>query len=970
MLRNNQLNAINITINNDFESGIHFHATGTGKSWIALKIILEYNLKYPRKSVLWICEQKSILVEQFNKETIKERGFGNIFKHFLILNYSSRKQTDWYNSVNVSKMWGKPALIIINRAFLVSNDKYTKLKSDIGLIIHDECHSIINKTSQKFYQYIMNTYQNIKCIGFSATPNLSIKPYNKIISKYSIYDSFCDQAIVGPKIYWCNSNKFIDYSEIAIICQKLLDDLYYKKIIVWCGTIDLCNQMAKLYQQVFPEFMISIDTSIHDNNSQINNYNDFEKRESHAFLFCACKHREGSDITNLDGCIFLDKVQNRNSKTFIQCIGRVLRKDKLNNKKYGLILDVKAKSSISICDRMNEYLNISNHFPWKYNYEYCKINHKNIKLNCLELIDSTSELQLQSPNNISSHNVQYSIEDIQSKFIRNFDSFDNFSEYSDRLNRELRIIYHKNLIEYLIRAVDILELTDNIPHVTRGSCGSSLVCYLLGISHVDPIKYNIKFARFMNEYRSGLPDIDFDFPHFLRDDVFLKLQLKWPGRVARISNHVYYHKKSAQREAIRRAGINKFISKYDIKREIKKLPYKTQLFICTETKKLENTFRCYSLHCGGIIFYPDQVPDKLKLKGKTDILSQVVLNKHDVSEDKTFKIDILSSRALSQLYYANNYKNINFEKRVTDKRIIDLFASGNNVGLTLAESPLIRKVLMTIKPKNIEELAICLAIIRPAAKKARDSTDYENSFIFDDDAIEIIEQLMNCDEDTAEMYRKGYIKKDTKIMNTLKNKIKFNSSELFQKLKDLRRYSFCKSHAYSYAQLVWQLAYMKIKKPKKFWEATLFNCHSSYRKWVHYFEAHCAGVDIFENELNKDKSIYSLSRQKKISSFDLYQQMRKYGYWIMKDQQFFPGCYFIKRKRKHYFNGIIASSRMISYGKNKKAVLFIGIDKGHYIELNISGDNIFLTNKIGIQGKCKLINEETLTYHAYEYVLY
>ena len=76
---------------------------------------------------------------------------------------------------------------------------------------------------------------------------------------------------------------------------------------------------------------------------------------------------------------------------------------------------------------------------------------------------------------------------------------------------------------------------------------------------------------------------------------------------------------------------------------------------------------------------------------------------------------------------------------------------------------------MTIKPKNIEELAICLAIIRPAAKKARDSTDYKNSFIFDDDAIEIIEQLMDCNEDTAEMYRKGYIKKNTQIMNTLKN---------------------------------------------------------------------------------------------------------------------------------------------------------------------------------------------------------
>ena len=50
--------------------------------------------------------------------------------------------------------------------------------------------------------------------------------------------------------------------------------------------------------------------------------------EKDAILFCACKHREGSDIKNLDCCIFLDKVENRNPKTFIQCIGRVLRKDK------------------------------------------------------------------------------------------------------------------------------------------------------------------------------------------------------------------------------------------------------------------------------------------------------------------------------------------------------------------------------------------------------------------------------------------------------------------------------------------------------------------------------------------------------------------------------------------------------------------------------------------------------------------
>ena len=70
-------------------------------------------------------------------------------------------------------------------------------------------------------------------------------------------------------------------------------------------------------------------------------------------------------------------------------------------------------------------------------------------------------------------------------------------------------------------------------------------------SYVDPIKYNISFARFINSYRDNLPDIDFDFPHYLRDEVFLKLFQKWGHCVARISNHNYYHEKSALRESLR-----------------------------------------------------------------------------------------------------------------------------------------------------------------------------------------------------------------------------------------------------------------------------------------------------------------------------------------------------------------------------------------------------------------------------------
>ena len=67
-LRANQLRAVEATTNNNFKSGVHFHATGTGKSWISLEIMVNYNNKYNNRNIIWMCEQKSILIEQFNKK--------------------------------------------------------------------------------------------------------------------------------------------------------------------------------------------------------------------------------------------------------------------------------------------------------------------------------------------------------------------------------------------------------------------------------------------------------------------------------------------------------------------------------------------------------------------------------------------------------------------------------------------------------------------------------------------------------------------------------------------------------------------------------------------------------------------------------------------------------------------------------------------------------------------------------------
>ena len=953
-LRENQLRAVETSIENDFQSGVHFHATGTGKSWIALQLILEYNKRYPKNNIVWLCEQKSILIEQFHRDILRKKGYEDIYKKFMIINYVENKPGDWFSRINNAVIWNKPILVIINRSFLVSQDKYKKIKMNINLVIHDECHSIQNNTTQEFYNYLYSISNTVRCIGFSATPNLEIFPFNNVLSDYTIYDAFCDNIILPPKIKWIHNDRILTDSDYFYICYDNIKELYYKKIIIWCGIIEKCYELANLWKRLLPSFKIYVDTS-KNTNDELNEYLSLEKN---AILFCACKHREGSDIKNLDCCIFLDKVENRNSNTFVQCIGRVLRKDDNNNKKYGLILDLNASSCIKICDRMNEYLNSKTSFPWKYFYKERSICKKKI-------IEHT--LLLKNSDIIYSKQKEYTLEDLTNLFVR---ECPNNQLYKNRLEYELNMINSKKLSSYLIRAVDILKLTDYIPHVTRGSCGSSLVCYLLGISNVDPVERNISFARFLNDYRNNLPDIDFDFPHYLRDEVFLKLELEWPNQVARISNHVHWHEKSALREALRKIGINKQIPKEDLKKFILDLPYDQQIEIERHCAELDNTFRYYSLHCGGIVFFHQGVPDDLKLNKKT--LSQIIYNKEDVSNFKNFKIDILSSRGISQLIGIVG-KNIDFNDCPYDEKTYQLLKDGDNIGITLAESPLMRKALMMIQPKSIEDLAVCLAIIRPAAKDVRkenNEIDYSTEFIFDDDAITLLSQNLNIDEDLADKFRRNisknkWSKEDRETYDKLLNKLDNDKKEdLLSKLKNLRLYSFCKSHSYSYAQLVYKLAYQKAHNPKKFWKSTIKNVSSSYRKWVHLYEACRNGVDV-DAYLNKSRncSVYAEARKNKFLELDDTEQLKRYGYWNMKIDNFFPNCYFYKKDEEYLFGGLIASTRVISK-KPTVIVCYIGVGKGQFIEIIIK--NKYMNSKFyGVKGRATIKNEKEKTYNAH-----
>jgi DNA polymerase III alpha subunit len=519
-------------------------------------------------------------------------------------------------------------------------------------------------------------------------------------------------------------------------------------------------------------------------------------------------------------------------------------------------------------------------------------------------------------------------------------------KYFLRLSYELRLIKMKGFFKTFFQVIDILKIIDpDIPTVIRGSAGSSLVCYLLGITSVDPVKFKISLSRFMHEKRDDIPDIDIDFPAHLRESIYEQIYEKYPGRVARISNHLYYKPKSAIREAIRRAGYHRFIPKdFDLK---KIFPEKDErLEVRKEAQSLEDKFSHYSLHCGGIIIFDEYVPEKLKLdtdckKINKDKIkhTQIRLNKDEAEDAGMIKIDILSNRGLSQLICISN-KKLN-EYDWNDMKVWTYLSKGENLGLTHAESPAMKKILRLIKPKSIEELALCLAIIRPGATANGNKgnfmrnfynnylpkTDLHNIIIYDDDAIQVIQKLLGCSESTADYYRRGFAKgrRGILIQNELKKKLDEISLSYVQKelllfqLTQLEDFTFCKSHAFSYALLIFALAYNKYYKAKKFWVATLNHANSGYRKWVHYRCATNNGLKIeygrgmYTMEDNTNVTCDKLD----IGTNDICGDFLKFGWWNQYD--FLPGMFVEiddeiieenkKKVKKVKFKGLIAIYR-------------------------------------------------------------
>lgn len=273
--------------------------------------------------------------------------------------------------------------------------------------------------------------------------------------------------------------------------------------------------------------------------------------------------------------------------------------------------------------------------------------------------------------------------------------------YRDRIAHELRLVEQHNLEPMFLRVREILDLMPDVSHNIRGSAGSSLLCYLLGITDIDPIEWDIPITRFMHEQRSSPPDIDIDIPYNRRPEVFERVFAKYGDRVARVSNRVHRGKE----------------------------------------------FHHWSLHCGGIVIMDHAIPKHMLLKP-----GQLNMNKDDVEKAGLYKIDLLASHALAQLDEVTDRPLFEYPRE--DELTAQVLSSGNSIGIIGGESPAFRKAAQALAVTRMEHAVLATSLIRPAAAEGKND---EEQLVFEDDVIEAIAREVGCSADQADVIRRAVV---------------------------------------------------------------------------------------------------------------------------------------------------------------------------------------------------------------------
>ena len=465
---------------------------------------------------------------------------------------------------------------------------------------------------------------------------------------------------------------------------------------------------------------------------------------------------------------------------------------------------------------------------------------------------------------------------------------EEYKKYIDRAKYELETLKELEFIDYIILVWNVIDYCNknNIPvGLGRGSAAGSLILYLIGVTQIDPVKYDLYFERFISKIRakkqivngvtyldgSLMCDVDLDICYYNRHKVLQYLEEQFKGKTSKILTLNTLSGKLLMKECGKIIGekseqemteVSSLIPKifgqvkdittaYDEVPKFKEWCEKNQE-IYQIALKLRNLIKNKGVHPSGVLLSYDNLNNSCptELSGDKESVSSF-----DMSWVTLFniKLDILGLRSVSVV--DDVCKSIG--KKITDIDLNDesiyrnLQDLRNPHGLFQIEAETNFKVCQKVKPKNLEELSGVLALARPGALQFADKyaahTNFQQSesiHPFFDDILKDTggvalyqEQLMKMAHkigftlDEAEILRRIVGKKKTEEIKAWKKKIEDKIKQnklpkevgeiLWKILEDSANYSFNKSHSIAYAALAAITIYLKFNYPQQFFLSLL-----------------------------------------------------------------------------------------------------------------------------------------------------
>jgi DNA-directed DNA polymerase III (polc) len=456
----------------------------------------------------------------------------------------------------------------------------------------------------------------------------------------------------------------------------------------------------------------------------------------------------------------------------------------------------------------------------------------------------------------------------------------------------------------------------------RGSAAGSIVSYLLNITDIEPLRYDLLFERFLNEERKKMPDIDIDFTDEKRDLVIKYVTEKYgENRVAQLITFGTM----AARQAIRDAGRVLDVPYNEVDRIAKLVPTELNITIDSSfkavqelrdlydsdkkvrdiidtAKSLEGKARQHSIHAAGIVisaeelyhYTPIQRDDK-----SGDIKTQYKME--NIQDIGLLKMDFLGLKTLSlidrALFLIKKTKNIELDINTVDledKKTFKMLCDGDCLGVFQLESSGMRDLVISLKPSRFEDIIATLALFRPGPLQSgmvKDFVDAKNKIkkikyfhpslepilkdtygiiLYQEQIMLIVSKLAGFSIAEADILRDAISKKKRDVMEKQRNKFlqgakkegiidEATAEKLFELITHFAEYGFNKSHSTAYAMISFQTAYLKANYPVEFMAALLSIRMGSQEKVAQYIsETNKMGITVLPPDINESFSDFTV----------------------------------------------------------------------------------------------------------------